>query len=118
MRPRGEDVGRDYRHVPAVRALALLGMAGLLGCTKGPTTAECEAMLDHGVELAFRDRRPGATDLEIESEKARRRRQAPGRAAVEVCPSEVSQKALACAMGARHIDEYEKCLVVAPWGYR
>lgn len=96
----------------------LLALVILPGCGKSPSVAECEGMLDHGVELAMRDRRPGSTVLEVEAEKARRRRQPPGRAAIQACASEVSETAFACAMAAEHIDDYEKCLVVTPWGYR
>lgn len=99
-------------------SLPVLMTAGLLSaCSKRPTTAQCEAMLDHGVELAIRDKRPDAGDVEIASERARRRRQAPGRMVIETCPKEVSAKALDCALGAGNLDEYERCLVVTPWDW-
>lgn len=87
-------------------------------CQDYASQAECEALLEHGVELAIRDKHPNAKPSLIESEKERRRRQIPGREAIEACTREVSKKALACAMQAKHIDDYERCLVIAPWGFR
>lgn len=100
-------------------AFALAVLAGLsAACAPSPTTTDCETMLERGVELAYRAKRPEVTALEIEAEKARRRRQPPGRAAIEACAAEVSREAVTCAVEASHIDEYERCLVVAPWPYR
>lgn len=90
----------------------------LSGCQEHASRAECEALLEHGVELAIRDKHPRAKPALIASEKARRRRQPPGRQAIEACTHEVSKRALACAMQASHIDDYERCLVIAPWGFR
>lgn len=95
-----------------------MALWGLSSCAKPPTQADCEAMLVHGVELAYQAKRPDVTAREVEAEKARRSKQAPGRAAIEACSTEVSREAVACAMEARHIDDYEKCLVTVPWLYR
>lgn len=98
--------------------LALPLLLAIPACQEYASQAECEALLDHGVELSIRDKHPKAKPSLIEAEKARRRRQLPGREAIDACTREVSKKALACAMQATHIDDYERCLVIAPWGFR
>lgn len=90
----------------------------LPGCEERASQADCEAMLDHGIELSIRDKQPKASHAFISAETSRRRRQPPGRQSIEACSSEVSKKAHRCAMEAAHIDDYERCLVIAPWGYR
>lgn len=101
------------------RSLALAPfLLALPGCQEHASQAECEALLEHGVELSIRDKHPSANPTLLASEKARRRRQPPGRQAIEACTREVSKKALDCAMQASHIDDYERCLVIAPWGFR
>ena len=102
------------RHAPLLPFLFL----ALPACQEYASQAECEAMLEHGVELSIRDKHPDAKPTLVASEKERRRRQPPGRQAIESCTQEVSKKALACAMQASHIDDYERCLVIAPWGFR
>lgn len=103
------------------RAAALplvLLLPALAGCAKRATPDECLALLDHGVELSVRDRRPGATDAEVATERAARRDDKAGRATLATCPAEVSKRALTCALAAPHLDEYERCLVETPFGVR
>lgn len=102
-----------------MKRLGWLALFAILpACEERASQAECETMLDHGIELAIRDKQPKASMAFIAAEQARRRRQPPGRQSIEACSSEVSKKALECAMEAAHIDDYERCLVVVPWGYR
>lgn len=118
MRPRGKDRRRDYEDVPALKPYALTAvalMASLSGCAKRPSLDECEKMLEHGIELSIRDKYPKIRDTLLEKEKARRRRQPPGRAAIEACSKEVSLSAFGCAMSSTTIDTYEQCLVPLPW---
>lgn len=98
-------------------AFALVAL-GLAGCAKHASQAECAALLDHGVELAVRDRRPEASEAEVAAEKTKRREEPAGKEALAACPSEVTKDGLTCAMAAQGIDEYERCLVETPYGVR
>jgi hypothetical protein len=84
--------------------------AGLEGCSRYATSAECAALLDRYVELLVREQDPKAADTEIVRQKEATRAKAENDAAFASCPREVSGKAARCAMSAVNVDEFEKCL--------
>ncbi len=92
----------------ASRTLVLA--ASLAGCGRRVSAAECGALLDRYVELLVREQDPKANEGEITRQKAITREKAASDPSFASCPKEVSSPALACAMGAPNVDEFEKCL--------
>ena len=90
-------------------ALACLG-AGVMGCTRHATAAECAVLLDRYVELLVREQDPKAPDSEIARQRDLTRAKAEKDPAFASCPHEVSAKGARCAMSAVNVDEFEKCL--------
>lgn len=93
------------------------------GCGKPPTKDECNALLDHYVELLVNSDRPGTSASELHKlqllarEKANGKCDAAGKCEVlpdpefMACGDRVSRKAFECAMSAPNADVLEQCLL-------
>jgi hypothetical protein len=95
--------------VPPRVAVAFL-VAGIAGCMRHATAAECAALLDRYVELLVREQDPKAPDSEIARQRDLTRAKAEKDPSFASCPKEVSAKGALCAMSATNVDEFEKCL--------
>jgi hypothetical protein len=91
-------------------ACALLAATLLGGCMRHASLRECSALLDRYVELLVREQDPKADESVIDKQKSATRAKAAHDASFASCPSEVTARALHCAMGAPNVDEFEKCL--------
>jgi hypothetical protein len=94
-------------------AVTLLGCgAGLLGaCGKPPSHDECDALLDHYVELLVNSDRPGTTAGELHKLQVQARQKAVSDPEFAECSKRVSRRAYDCAMSASNADKLEQCML-------
>lgn len=83
----------------------------LPGCGKRLEQNECQALLDHYVELLLRDDRPGSSAGEVLRLKQEARQKAARDPAFLECPERVSRKSFDCAMSADDANRLEQCLL-------
>jgi len=94
-------------------AYALLVSCALLskGCGKPPTHDECEALLDHYVELLVNSDRPGTNAAELHKLQIQAREKAKSDPEFATCTERISRRELECAMKASNADLLEQCLL-------
>jgi len=94
-------------------AAALLASSALStqGCGKRPTHGECDALLDHYVELLVNSDRPGTNAAELQKLQLQARDKAKEDPEFAACPERVSRRELDCAMKAANADVLEQCLL-------
>jgi hypothetical protein len=86
--------------------------ACLLGaCGKPPSHDECDALLDHYVELLVGSDRPGTTASELHKLQLQARQKAASDPDFVECTQRVSRRAYDCAMSAPNPDKLEQCLL-------
>ena len=92
---------------------ALLASCALLafGCGKRPSHDECEALLDHYVELLVNSDRPGTNAAELHKLQILARDKAKDDPEFGQCTERVSRRELDCAMSAANADVLEQCLL-------
>ncbi len=101
------------------RALSGLGVAALLlccalggsACGKPPSHDECEALLDHYVELLVNSDRPGTSAADLHKLQIQAREKAKEDPEFGACSERVSRTALECALRAPNADVLEQCLL-------
>lgn len=93
------------------RAGAALLCLLLVGCGKRLETPECDALLDHYVELLLRDDRPKSSAGEIMRVQQEARRRAEQDPAFKECRARVSRRSFNCAMDAQDANRLEQCLL-------
>lgn len=93
------------------RAGAALACLLLLGCGRRLEPQECDALLDHYVELLLRDDRPKSSAGEIMRVQQDARRKAERDPAFKECRARVSRRGFDCAMGAQDANRFEQCLL-------
>jgi hypothetical protein len=81
------------------------------GCGKGPTHGECEALLDHYVELLVHSDRPGTNAAELHKLQLQAREKAKEDPEFSACTERVSRREFDCAMNADNADVLEQCLL-------
>ncbi|HYQ04248.1 MAG TPA: hypothetical protein VER96_36500 [Polyangiaceae bacterium] len=90
----------------------LVGCTLLLqGCGKRPSRDECDALLDHYVELLVNSDRPGTNAAEKHKLQLQAREKAKEDPEFSACPERVSRHELECAMKASNADLLEQCLL-------
>jgi hypothetical protein len=94
----------------ALGALAC-GAVLLTACGKAPSHDECEALLDHYVELLVNSDRPGTTSGEMHKLQTQARQKAVSDPEFGQCSKRVSRRAYDCAMSAPNADKLEQCLL-------
>ena len=88
------------------------GGALLLGaCGKPPSHAECDALLDHYVELLVNSDRLGTSAAELHKLQLQARQKAGTDPEFVQCNKRVSRRAYDCAMSAPNADKLEQCLL-------
>ena len=94
-------------------AVTLLACGALLSsaCSKPPSHDECDALLDHYVELLVSSDRPGTSAGELHKLQLQARQKAVGDPAFGECSQRVSRRAYDCAMSAPSADKLEQCLL-------
>jgi hypothetical protein len=104
---------RGRRWLQRRLASALLASGALLsqGCGKSPTHRECEALLDHYVELLVNSDRPGTNAAELQKLQLQAREKAKEDPEFAACSQRVSRRELDCAMSAVNADVLEQCLL-------
>lgn len=80
-------------------------------CGKPPTSEECNALLEHYVELLVNSDRPGTSAAELQKLQSQAREKAKADAEFRACSGRVSRRAFDCAMGAPNVDILEQCLL-------
>jgi hypothetical protein len=98
----------------AARLAALLlacGISVLSACGKPPSHEECNALLDHYVELLVSSDRPGTTATELHKLQIQARQKAVSDPEFGECSQRVSRRAYDCAMTAPSADKLEQCLL-------
>jgi hypothetical protein len=97
---------------------ARLGRAALLACAwlasacgKPPSHDECDALLDHYVELLVNSDRPGTNAAELHKLQLQARDKAKDDPEFKACNARVSRHAYDCAMSAGNADLLEQCLL-------
>jgi len=96
----------------AGRALiaAALSCLALAGCGRGPTPAECTALLDRYTEKLVGSDRPDVKPGELEKLKADARARAAEDPEFAACSHKLSRSQYECAMKAPTVDSMEICL--------
>jgi hypothetical protein len=93
--------------------LALLGAGAwvlLPGCKPKATSSECDTLIDRYATLVVTETFPDAGADRIKTEQEREKTEARGDDAFKNCSSEVSRAELDCAMHAKTVAAFEKCL--------
>lgn len=100
------------------RSAARLGVRLLAGatmtisaCAKAPSRDECDALLDHYVELLVTSDRPGTSASELHKLQLQARQKAVRDVEFRDCSRRVSRSAFDCAMSASNPDKLEQCLL-------
>ncbi|HVY31160.1 MAG TPA: hypothetical protein VHB79_31605 [Polyangiaceae bacterium] len=83
----------------------------LFGCGKRLEPHECDALLDHYVELLLRDDRPKSSAGEVMRVQQDARRHAEQDPAFKECRERVSRRSFDCAMEAQDANRLEQCLL-------
>jgi hypothetical protein len=91
--------------------LACLLALPLLGCGKRLEPQECDALLDHYVELLLRDDRPKSSAGEVMRVQQEARRKAAQDPAFKECRQRVTRRGFECAMDAQDANRLEQCLL-------
>jgi hypothetical protein len=91
--------------------LVTLAAWSLAACGKPPAPAECDALLDHYVELLVNSDRPGTSAGELHKLQAQARQKATEDPEFRDCSQRVSRRAYECAMSASNADKLEQCLL-------
>ena len=92
--------------------LAMLACAFCsLSCGKRPSHDECDALLDHYVELLVNSDRPGTSAAELHKLQIQARDKAKADPEFGSCSERVSRRAFDCAMSAPNADVLEQCLL-------
>lgn len=94
-----------------VRCTALAGLLLLSACGKPPSHEECDALLDHYVELLVKSDRPGTNAAELHKLQIQARDKAKDDPEFRECSARVSRRAFDCAMSAANADVLEQCLL-------
>jgi hypothetical protein len=81
------------------------------GCGKPPSKDECNALLDHYVELLVSSDRPGTNAGELHKLQLLARDKAKTDLEFSTCSEHVSRHAFECAMSAPNADVLEQCLL-------
>ena len=82
----------------------------VIGCGRGPSPAECTALLDRYTEKLVGSDRPDVKAGELEKLKADARARAAEDPEFSQCSRKVSRSAYECAMKAETVDRMEICL--------
>jgi hypothetical protein len=93
------------------RLAAALSCLLLLGCGRRLESQECDALLDHYVELLLRDDRPKSSAGEVMRVQQEARRRAERDPAFKECRDRVSRRGFDCAMNAQDANRLEQCLL-------
>lgn len=80
-------------------------------CSKHPSHQECQALLDHYVELLVNSDRPGTNAAELHKLQLQAREKAKEDPEFSECSERVSRRELDCAMKAPNADLLEQCLL-------
>jgi hypothetical protein len=92
-------------------ALLAFGILFVSACGKPPTHDECDALLDHYVELLVNSDRPGTSAADLHKLKQQARDKAKIDPEFAECSNRVSRHALECALSAPNADLLEQCLL-------
>ncbi|MEO6600957.1 MAG: hypothetical protein ABIQ16_13845 [Polyangiaceae bacterium] len=92
-------------------ALLGCGLSFVSACGKAPTHDECDALLDHYVELLVNSDRPETSAADLHKLKLQAHEKAKLDPDFAECSSRVSRSAFECAMGAPNADVLEQCLL-------
>ncbi len=102
----------SVRSARSAFATLLAGSALLLAaCAKPPSHDECDALLEHYVELLVNSDRPGTNAAELHKLQIQARDKAKDDPEFRECSARVSRHAFDCAMSAPNADLLEQCLL-------
>jgi hypothetical protein len=99
------------RTAPLALTLFASGALLLVSCGKPPSHDECDALLDHYVELLVHSDRPGTSATELHKLQLQARQKAGTDPEFVQCNRRVSRRAYDCAMSAPNVDKLEQCLL-------
>jgi hypothetical protein len=91
--------------------LVACGAMSVSACSKPPSHDECDALLDHYVELLVTSDRPGTTAGELHKLQVQARQRSVSDPEFAECSTRVSRRAYECAMSAPNADKLEQCLL-------
>ncbi|HEY3667984.1 MAG TPA: hypothetical protein VGL19_18405 [Polyangiaceae bacterium] len=94
-----------------VRWASVVAVLLLSACGKPPSHDECDALLDHYVELLVKSDRPGTNAAELHKLQIQARDKAKDDPEFRECSGRVSRHAFDCAMSAPNADLLEQCLL-------
>ena len=95
---------------PGVTFLAFITLS-VAACAKPPSHDECDALLDHYVELLVNSDRAGTSAGELHKLQVQARQKATLDPEFQACSQRVSRRAYECAMSAANADKLEQCLL-------
>ena len=89
---------------------AALFAAVLAGCSRRATRVECDAVMDHYVEMMVREYNPSLDSSERRAQYERTRAKAAQVPSFADCPKQITQADVSCALRAVSVAELEQCL--------
>jgi hypothetical protein len=87
-----------------------LGVLAASGCSPHATSADCDKVMDHYVEMLVRESNPGASGGELRAHYEQARRRAGEEPSFVSCPKEITARDVRCALAAVNVAELERCL--------
>ena len=88
----------------------LLAAIALAGCSRHATRAECDAVMDHYVEMIVREYNPSLDPSELRAQYDRTRAKAQKEPSFADCPRQIRLRDVRCALAAGSVIELEQCL--------
>jgi hypothetical protein len=99
------------KRASAPRIALLAGLLLLSACGRPPSPYECDALLEHYVELLVNSDRPGTNAAELHKLQLQAREKVKDDPEFRACSDRVSRRAYECAMSASNADVLEQCLL-------
>ena len=94
-----------------MNALSAALIAALLaGCSRRATRAECDAVMDHYVEMLVREYNPSLDSSELRAQYERTRAKVAQDPSFADCPKQIRERDVRCALRALNVAELEQCL--------
>jgi hypothetical protein len=93
----------------ALRAMALSVLAAS-GCSRHATSADCDKVMDHYVDMLVRESNPGIGGGELYARYQEARKRAGEEPSFVSCPKEITARDVECALAAVNVAELERCL--------
>jgi hypothetical protein len=94
---------------PVLLRVAIGSLLATAACSETPSKGQCEQLLTHIIDLEATATGVKGTKDEMEKQKAPVREYAIGQKFIESCTRDTPKKVVACALGAKNMEEIAAC---------